>query len=79
MKHRKDLIMKRKGEARNLMGHKKKFQKRIYLNDTKKYSFPQKSIYPWNGLKKEVIMSKNVQQLKEKLDKYRYGNGTTQM
>ena len=28
----------------------------------------------WNGLKKEVIMAKNVHQLKEKLDKYRYGD-----
>ena len=27
-------------------------------NDTKKYSFPQRSIYTWNGLKKEVITAK---------------------
>ena len=40
---RKDLIFRRKGEARNLRGNKKKLQKGICLNDTKKYSFPQRS------------------------------------
>ena len=32
---RKDLMLRRKGEARNLRGHKNKLQKRICLNDTK--------------------------------------------
>ena len=36
--------MKRKGEARYLRGHKNKLQYRIFLNDTEKYSFPQRSI-----------------------------------
>ena len=36
---RKDLILRRKGEARNLRGHKKKLQKGICLNDTKKYRY----------------------------------------
>ena len=40
---------------------------------TKISSFPPKSIDTWNGMK-EVIMAKNVQQIKEKLDKYRYGD-----
>ena len=39
---RKDLIWRRKGEAKNLKGHKKKLQKGIYLNDTKKVQFSQK-------------------------------------
>ena len=53
-------------------------QKGICLNDTIKYSFPQRSIdNNWDGLKEEVIMPKNVYQLKEKLDKYRYRDGTT--
>ena len=56
-----DLILRRKGKVRNLRGHKKKLQKGICLNDTKKYSFPQRSIDTWNGLKKEVIMTKNLQ------------------
>ena len=49
------------------------------MNDTKKYSFPQRSIDTWNGLKEEVIMAKNVHQLKEKLYKYRYGDMTTRV
>ena len=75
---RKYLILRRK-QARNLRGHKKKLQKRICLNNTKKYSFPQRSIDTWNGLKGEVIMAKGVHQLKEKLDKYRYGDRTTRV
>ena len=76
---RKDLILKRKGEVRNLIGYMKKLQKGICLNDTKKYSFPQRSIDTWNGLKKEVVMAKNVHKLKEKLDKYVYGDRTTRV
>ena len=31
------------------------------------YSFPQRSTYTWNELKEELIIAKNVQQLKEKV------------
>ena len=75
--NREDLILRRKREARNFRGHKKILHKGICLKDTKKYNFPQRSIDTWNGLKKEVIMAKNVHQLKEKLDKYRYGDRIT--
>ena len=44
-----------------------------------KYSFPQRNIDTYNGLKKEMIMAKNVHQLKEKLNKYRYKDRTTRM
>ena len=37
--NRKDLILRRKGEASNLIGHKKKLQKEICLKDTKKVQF----------------------------------------
>ena len=74
---RKELILRRKGEATNL--RRRKNCKRICLNNTKEFSFPQRSIDNWNGLKKEVIMAKNVHQLKEKLDKYRYGDRTTRV
>ena len=40
--NRKDLILRRKGEARNLREHKKKLQKGICLNDTKKVQFSPK-------------------------------------
>ena len=76
---RKDLILRRKGEARNFRGYKITLQKGICLNDTKKYSFPQRSIDTWNGLNEEVIMGKNVHQLQEKLCKYRYGDRTTRV
>ena len=76
---RKDLILRKKGEAKNLRGHKKMLHKGICLKDTKEYSFTQRSIDTWNGLKEEVIMAKNVHQLKEKLDKYRYGDRTTRV
>ena len=33
--------------------------------DTKKYSFPQRSIGTWIGLEEEVIMGMTIQQLKE--------------
>ena len=55
---RKVLILRKKGEAKNLRGHKKKLQKKICLNDTQKYSFLQRSIDTWDGLKTEVIMAK---------------------
>ena len=41
---RKELILRTKGEARNLRGHKKMLHKGICLTDTTKYSFPQRSI-----------------------------------
>ena len=48
------------------------------MKDIKKYKFPQRSIDTWNGMKKEVIMAKNIHQLKrEKLYKYRHRDRTT--
>ena len=44
-----------------------------------KSSFSQRSIDTWNGLKEEVIMAKNVHQLKEKLNKYRYRDRNTRV
>ena len=64
----------------------KKIAKRNLLERYKKVQFPQSSVDTWNGLKEEVLMAKNVHQLKEKLDKwsmneklekYRYGDRTT--
>ena len=51
------------------------------MNDTKN-CFPQTRIDTWNELKEVIhlarplIMAKNVHQLKEKLDKYRYRDRT---
>lgn len=43
------------------------------------YKFPQGSIEAWNKLSKDVVSVRSVQSFKEKLDKYRYGDGTTHM
>ena len=37
-----------------MRGKEKKLEKGVYLNNTKKYSFLQRSIYTWTGLKEEV-------------------------
>ena len=54
---KKNFILRRKGEAKNLRGHKKKLRKGICLNDIKEYSFSPRSIDTWIGLKEEVIMA----------------------
>ena len=41
---RKNLILRRKTEAKNLRGCEKKLQNGIFLNNIKKYSFPQRNI-----------------------------------
>ena len=76
-KDRKDLILRRKRKAGNLRGDEKKLVKDICSNDTKKYNFLHRSIDTQNGQKEEMIMAKNVHQLKEKLDKCRYRDRTT--
>ena len=47
---RKELILRRKGEAINLRGQEK-IAKTNLLEGYKKYSFPQGSIDTWNELK----------------------------
>ncbi len=76
---REDLLLTKGEGTRHLRGHSRKLRKGRCLNNTKKYSFPHRSVDVWNGLKEEMIKVKNVSQLKEKLDKYRYGDGTTRV
>ncbi len=59
-----------------LRGHGKKLKKGNSRTDQKKYSFTQRSVDMWNKLREEVVEAKNVHQMKEKLDNYRYGDGT---
>lgn len=70
------LIQKSEGITRNLRGQLK-LRKGRCLNRTKKYNFPHRNEDVCNGLNEEVTEARNAQQLKEKLDKYRYGNRTT--
>ncbi len=76
---REGLLLITESETRHLRGHSKKLRKGSCLHNTKKYSFCHRSEDVWNKLKKEVIEPKNIRQLKEKLDKYRYGDGTTRV
>ncbi len=61
--------------SQGLRGHGKKLRKGNSLRDMKKYSFSQRSVDMWNKLK-EVVEVRNVHQMEEKLDNYRYGDGT---
>ena len=71
------LLQREIGNHRRTRGHAMKLKKERCLKDTKKYSFPQRSIEVWNKLPEEIVTVKCVHKLKEKLDNYRNGDGTT--
>ncbi len=71
-----NLLLTREEENRQMRGHKKKLRKARCRNDVKKCSFPQRRVVTWNGLREEVVEASCVNQMKEKLDKYRYGDRT---
>ena len=58
--NKENIILRKKGKARYLRGHKKIFKMEFAWTIQKMYSFPQSNIDTWNGLKEEVIMTKNV-------------------
>ena len=59
-----DMNILSKEEVAYTRGHKKKLKKGRCLNNTKKYSFPHKSIDAWNSLKEGVIEVNSVHKLK---------------
>ena len=75
--NRKDLIMKRKGEAIHLKKHKKKKWKKEFawmIQKSTVFTGEKYKYLKWTwGM---VIMVKNVKQLKEKADKHKYRDGT---
>ncbi|XP_050692945.1 uncharacterized protein LOC126983856 [Eriocheir sinensis] len=71
------LLLREEPSSRNTRGHSKKLRKGRCSRDIKKYSFPQRNIEVWNRLSEEIVSAKSVQSFKEKLDNYRYGDGTT--
>ena len=73
------LLTRKQREGRYTRGHTKQLGKGRCLNNIKKYSFPHRNVEVWNGLNEEVISAHNVHQLKERLDKCRYGDGTTRV
>ncbi len=69
-----DLLLPARSQG--LRGHGKKLRKENCLRDSKKYSFPQRSVDIWNNLWEEVVEARSIHQMKEKLDNFRYGDGT---
>ncbi|MPC08960.1 hypothetical protein E2C01_001559 [Portunus trituberculatus] len=41
------------------------------MKDIGKYSFPHRTVEKWNALNNEVVITHNVHNFKEKLDKWR--------
>ena len=75
-----ELLLREEGNSRSTRCHGKKLRKGRRLRHVKKYyyySFPQRSTEARNNLSEDVVLAKSVQSLKEKLDKYGYGDGTT--
>ncbi|MPC38028.1 hypothetical protein E2C01_031527 [Portunus trituberculatus] len=46
------------------------------MKDIGKYSFPHRTVEKWNALNNEVVTAHNVNNFKEKLDKWRHGDRT---
>ncbi len=70
---RRDLFL---WDLRNTRGHGQKLRVDNCRSDIKKFSFPQRSIEVWNKLDTEIVQAKSISDLKTKLDKSRYEDGT---
>ena len=73
---RPDLVVGLGEQSRQTRGHSKRVRKSQSLRDIRKYSFPHRSVDVWNSLSEEVVLAANIHTFKERLDKYRYGDGT---
>ena len=71
---REDLLIPRRKQG--LRGHGKELSKPTCQKNIRKYSFPYRNIEVWNSLDRTVVEAGSVHQLKARLDKYRYGDGT---
>merc|ERR1711980_62486 len=71
------LVLREEVATRATRSHSKKLRKGGCVRDVKKYSFPQRCVETWNGLSEDVVSAPSVHNSKEKLDKYRYGDGAT--
>ena len=69
------LILREEVATRATRSHSKKLRGGGCVRDVKKYSFPQRCVETWNGLSE--MSAPSVHSFKEKLDKYRYGDGAT--
>ena len=71
---REDLLIPRRKQG--LRGHGKELSKPTCHKNIRKYSFPYRNIEAWNGLDRSVVEAGSIHQLKARLDKCRYGDGT---
>ena len=70
---RYDLLIMNERDTR---GHGKKIKPSTCRRDTKKFSFPHRSIKLWNEQKEEVVCANNLHSFKKKLDANGLGDGT---
>ena len=63
-------------DTRATRGHGMKLKKSSSRRDIKKFSFPHRCVEVWNALDEEVVSAKTLHNFKERLDNYRYGDGT---
>ena len=73
---KQDLVVLKEDDGGRMRGHLKRIRKRHCLGDTKKYSFPHRTVDDWNGLSEEIVTAASVQKFKEMLDICRYGDRT---
>ena len=64
-------------DTRNTREHGKRLKKTRCLQDVKKYSFPHRCIDTWNGLDSKTVEVRCVHNFKAKIDRERYGDGTS--
>ena len=73
---KQDLVVLKEDDGGRMRGHSKRIRKRQCLRDTKKYSFPHRTVDVWNGLSDEIVTAASVQKFNEMLELYRYGDRT---
>ena len=66
------LLTEEDGRAR---GYEKKIRMRQCVKDIGKYSSPHRMEEKWNALNHEIVTAHSVHNFKEKLEKWRYGDG----
>ena len=72
---RDDFIVK-ETERRTRGSHEMKLRLPISSTDTKKFSFPVRTLSAWNELPESIVRAKTIHSFKEKYDNWKQENGT---
>ena len=64
-------------ERRVRRNHELKLRLPVCTTDTKKFSFPVRSLADWNNLPEDVVRARNIHCFKEKYDKWVQSSGTS--